>query len=179
MSMLPWTRQVVLGCLRKLPLALVMERKIRRRAVQVGGAGEYVGVFDLVVYAHMTGTVVKAWFGNELLDLLHLFAPVERALLSDDAPEVMLVATRIEDKETLPVDDVRRVNHWIAASRLDGIPVAIGEPVESIFPTRVYYRQRYSITYFPSLMRVSKLSQSSIEPGDAKCTEQLPRVIAQ
>ena len=98
-----------------------MDNCIRRRAAQLGVMGEYVGIFDLLVYADMKGAIVKTWLGSELLDLLHLFAPVKRALMRHDAPEVYLVATRIENKDTLPVDDIRQVNHWIGASRMAGM----------------------------------------------------------
>ena len=102
-------------------LSRTMEDRIRFRAVELGEARQYVGIFDLLVYAHMRSAVVKTWLGNELLDLLQMFAPVERALLRHDAAEVVLIATRIQGQETMPVQDVRQVNHWLGASRMEGV----------------------------------------------------------
>lgn len=95
-----------------------MEGAIRARAEQVGRLGEWLGVFDLLVYAVMERTVVKVWFGGELVNLLEMFLPIEYSLLPEDAPVVHLVATQVAAGDTLPVEDVRSMNHWIAASKL-------------------------------------------------------------
>lgn len=95
-----------------------MDVAIRKRAVVVGRLGEWVGLFDLLVYAAATQQQLSIWFGDELVDVLGMFLPDLRAEWPAGRPVLHLIATKLSDTSR-PVGDVRDMNHWLGATPID------------------------------------------------------------
>ena len=72
--------------------------QIRQRALQVGEACAYIGLFDLTVYAgEVAHSVLHVFFGANPIDLLAVFAPEMREAMPADCRHQYMVASKIQE----------------------------------------------------------------------------------
>ena len=98
--------------------------QIRLRAAQLRMDVEYIGLFDLTIYAALRKRRVRACFGTEVVDLIGLFAPWANASLDETlrpANFVGCVATGGHKLVVATSEDgfFPKLNHWVI-----GLPVA-------------------------------------------------------
>ena len=98
--------------------------QIRQRALQVGQACAWIGLFDLAVYAgEVAHSVLHVFFGEHPIDLLAVFAPEIRQAMPADSTQQYMVASKI--LEGLPLCAEGQVFHrllWLFCSSV-GVPV--------------------------------------------------------
>jgi hypothetical protein len=102
---------------------------IRRRALQVGRLGEYLGLFDLACWAWMSRRVVLVWFAGRAIDILSFFLPAIRAEAA--GPSLHLVASRVNRVTTGVVHEASQTNHWLAAAPFVDADVVVVIPDDS------------------------------------------------
>ena len=95
-----------------------LAEQIRKRAIQVGTLGVYLGLWDMLIYAMFAKRRVLAWFGERQVDLVNFLCPAKAGQLEADAPVIQVVGTRVSEYGVEPVDAAQSLNHWLAASEL-------------------------------------------------------------
>ena len=115
-----------------------MAANIAQRAREVERMGEYVGAFELVVWAHMEGVRVRLVVGGSLIDVLEYYSHGLPALPADAREDIFVACNILVDglsRKLLAVDtsDEAEVafGHYVIGTRCRrGVPVSIG-PVGS------------------------------------------------
>lgn len=115
-----------------------MAANIAQRAWEVERMGEYVGAFELVVWAHMEGVRVRLVVGGSLIDVLEYYSHSLPALPVDAREDIFVACNILVDglsRKLLAVDtsDEAEVafGHYVIGTRCRrGVPVSIG-PVGS------------------------------------------------